>query len=259
MRILITGAAAGIGAEAVKLFKADGHHVTAFDISEPPLVDHWVQVDLSQPAEIDRAVDAVTGSFDVLINNAGLPPRAGNQYAVLAVNFMALRQVTQRMISKLVDGARIVNTASRAGLMWHQNVDEVKALFALSTNDDLNDFITRHKIDEARAYNLSKEAVIAYTKSITTALLSRNIRANSVSPAPVATAILDDFMAVLGDRAAAALALPGRAATPQEVAQVIYFLASENSSWIKGHDVLVDGGVSAMVSAQELNITLVEV
>ena len=66
-------------------------------------------------------------------------------------------------------------------------------------------------------------------------------------------------MAALGDRAAAALALPGRAATPQEVAQVIYFLASENSSWIKGHDVLVDGGVSAMVSAQELNITLVEV
>lgn len=96
--------------------------------------------------------------------------------------------------------------------------------------------------------------MIAYTKGISRTLLARGIRANTVSPAPVATGILDDFMASLGDRAAAALALSGRAANPEEVARVIAFMASEGSSWVKGHDILVDGGV-----AQQLAIELEEV
>ena len=61
-------------------------------------------------------------------------------------------------------------------------------------------------------------------------------------------------MASLGDRAASALALPGRAASALEVAQVIVFMASDESHWIKGHDILVDGGVSAMITASALDL-----
>lgn len=258
MRIAITGAATGIGAETVKLLKAEGHEITAFDIVRPDSVDTWVQVDLSDTGAIAVAADSVVGCFDVLINNAGLPPREGNQAKLLSVNVFGLRAMTRAMLPRLADGARIVNIASRAGLMWRENIDEVKALLALDGPENLAAFLADREIDPTRAYNLSKEAVIVYTKGLTKALLARGIRANSVSPAPVATGILDDFMAALGDRAAAALALPGRAATPEEVAQVIVFLASETSSWVKGHDILVDGGVSAMVTAKELDFELKE-
>jgi len=259
MRIAITGAATGIGAETVKLLKAEGHEIIAFDIAKPENVDTWVQVDLSDMSAIAGAADSVVGPFDVLINNAGLPPRAGNQSKLLSVNVFGLRAMTRAILPKLADGARIVNTASRAGLMWRENIDEVKALLSLDGPEALAAFLAEREVDPTRAYNLSKEAVIVYTKGLTHALLARGIRANSVSPAPVATGILDDFMTALGDRAAAALALPGRAATPEEVAQVIVFLASDKSSWVKGHDVLVDGGVSAMVTARELGFELEEV
>lgn len=258
MRIAVTGAATGIGAELVKLLKADSHEITAFDIAEPANVDRWIEVDLSDMKAISAAAASAEGLFDVLINNAGLPPREGNQAALLSVNVFGLRAMTRAMLPKLADGARIVNTASRAGLMWRENIDEVKALLALEGPSALPDFITARGINPTRAYNLSKEAVIAYTKGLTRSLLPRGIRVNSVSPAPVATGILDDFMAALGERAAAALSLPGRAATPQEVASVIAFMASQESNWVKGHDILVDGGVSAMVAAQEFSLIFEE-
>lgn len=256
MHIAITGAATGIGAETVKLLKAQGHQITAFDIAESANVDRWIALDLSDMDAILAATAGLEGPFNVLINNAGLPPRENNQVKMLAVNVFGLRAMTRAMLPKLADGARIVNTASRAGLMWQENIDEVKALLSLEGPEALPEFVASREIDPMRAYNLSKEAVIAYTKGITRALLPRGIRANSVSPAPVATGILDDFMAALGERAASALALPGRAATPEEVAEVIVFMASDASNWVKGHDILVDGGVSGMVTAQQLDIEM---
>jgi NAD(P)-dependent dehydrogenase (short-subunit alcohol dehydrogenase family) len=258
MRIVITGAATGIGAEVVKLLKSDGHEVTAFDIAKPAQADHWVQVDLSDTSAVDQAVAGLDGPYDALINNAGLPPRDGNQVKLLAVNVLGLRAMTRAMLPKLADGARIVNTASRAGMQWQDNIAEVKALLDIHNPADLPHFVESRGIDPTRAYNLSKEAVIAYTKGLTQTLLPRDIRVNSVSPAPVSTGILDDFMAALGERAAAALSLPGRAAKPEEVAQVICFLASPASNWVKGHDILVDGGVSAMVTAQQLGLSFKE-
>lgn len=254
MRVAITGAATGIGAEVVRILKADKHEIIAFDIARPDNVDRWVEVDLSDLDAIAEACANVDGPFDVLLNNAGLPPRDGNQVKLLAVNILGLRAMTRAMLPKLAQGARIVNTGSRAGLMWQENIEEVKALLALDGQDALETFVTERKIDATRAYNLSKEAVVAYTKGLTKSLVARGIRVNSVSPAPVATAILDDFMAALGDRAAGALALPGRAATAEEVAHVIVFLASDESAWIKGHDILVDGGVSAMVTSDALGL-----
>ncbi len=254
MRVAITGAATGIGAEVVKLLKAQGAEVIAFDILRPENVDHWVEVDLSDMDAIASACNSVEGPFDVLINNAGLPPREGNQVKLLSVNVFGLLAMTRAMLPKLAKGARIVNTASRAGLMWQENIAEVKTLLALKSPTELKAFVSDLEIDPTRAYNLSKEAVIAYTKGLTKALVARDMRANSVSPAPVATGILDDFMASLGDRAASALALPGRAASALEVAQVIVFMASDESHWIKGHDILVDGGVSAMITASALDL-----
>ena len=86
--------------------------------------------------------------------------------------------------------------------MWRDNIEEVKALMALKGTTDLSDFVGRNGIDPVRAYNLSKEAVIALTMAETERLLRRDIRVNSVSPAAVSTGILDDFKKAFGDRAA---------------------------------------------------------
>lgn len=245
MRVALTGGATGIGAEVAKMLAEEGHEVTAFDIREPSGVAHWVETDLSDPASIKAATDAASGSFDALINNAGVPPRPGQQEIVLRVNYFGLAAFLEGMLDKLAPGASIVNTASRAGAHWRENLTEVRALMALSP-EALGQFIAAREIDHARAYNLSKEAVIVMNITWIEALLRRDLRMNSVSPAAVSTGILDDFAAAFGDRMAKNVARVGRPGTPEEIARTIVFLASPQSHWIKGQDIVMDGGMSAL-------------
>lgn len=252
MKVALTGGASGIGAQVAAKLQARGHHVTAFDISAPPAhADRWIQTDLSDPASIDAAIAAAPGPFDALINNAGLPPRPGQAALVLRVNFFGMRRFLTGMLGSLSEGAAIVNTASRAGAAWRENLGEVKALMALDAAD-LDPFIAARGIDATRAYNLSKEAVIALTVSMTGEMIARGFRMNAASPAAVSTGILDDFKAAFGDKVAKNLARVGRPGLPEEVADVIVFLASPESAWIKGQDIFIDGGMAALASAEAL-------
>ena len=254
MQVALTGAASGIGAAVAKKLKEGGHHVTAFDIVAPAAhVDRWVQTDMGDPASITAALASVQGPFDVLINNAGLPPRDGQAEAVLRVNFFGLRQFLFGMFEHLDDGARIVNVASRAGAAWRDNIAEVKALMACDPAD-LAGFVAAHNIDHVRAYNLSKEAVIALTMAETQQMVARGFRMNSVSPAAVSTGILDDFTKAFGDKVARNIARAGRPGTAEEIADVILYLASPQSAWIKGQDIVIDGGMSAMAIADALEL-----
>ena len=79
------------------------------------------------------------------------------------------------------------------------NLAQVKALRACSWGD-IDAFIQSHEIDDTRAYNLSKEAVIVETIATTEAFLAKGIRVNCVSPAAVSTGILDDFTKAFGPR-----------------------------------------------------------
>lgn len=254
MRIALTGGATGIGADVASKMKSLGHTVTAFDISEPQAgVDHWIQTDLSDPTSITNALNAADGQFDVLINNAGLPPREGLEDTILRVNYFGFRAFLEGMLDHLNEGASIVNVASRAGAHWRENLDEVKALMACEPTQ-LTDFIKTRDIGHVRAYNLSKEAVIVYTLAHTENLQSRGFRMNSVSPAAVSTGILDDFTKAFGEKVAKNIARAGRAGTPAEIANVIVFLASPESHWIKGQDIVIDGGMSAMAMTDALEL-----
>ncbi len=254
MRVALTGGASGIGAEVAAKLKAGAHHVTAFDISEPAAnIDAWIRTDLNEPASVAAAIEAADGPFDALINNAGLPPREGLEEVILRVNFMGFRSFLQGMLEKLNEGAAIVNVASRAGAAWRENLDEVKALMACQP-DDLSSFIADRGIDHVRAYNLSKEAVIALTVAETERMVARGFRMNSVSPAAVSTGILDDFTAAFGERVAKNIARAGRPGLPEEIADVILFLLSPDSAWIKGQDIVIDGGMSAMGLSDALGL-----
>ena len=250
MRIALTGGATGIGAAVAARFKEDGHEVTAFDITKPQAnIDHWIPTDFSRPDSIHAALKQTEGQFDALINNAGLPPRDGLEETILRVNFFGLKNFLDEMLDKLQPGASIVSTASRAGAMWRENLDEVKALIALDPSE-LATFIADRKIDPVRAYNLSKEAVIVMTMSLTESLLARNLRINTVSPAAVSTGILQDFATAFGDKVAKNIARVGRAGDPAEIAEVIVFLASSHSRWINGQDLVIDGGMSAIIGSE---------
>ncbi|MBG6175380.1 NAD(P)-dependent dehydrogenase (short-subunit alcohol dehydrogenase family) [Labrenzia sp. EL_208] len=254
MRVALTGGSSGIGAEVARKLAELGHEVTAFDITEPQVsVAEWIKTDLGNPVSIRSAVEAASGSFDALINNAGLPPRDGLEEEIIQVNWFGLRSLMDGMLDKLETGAAIVNTASRAGARWRDNLEEVKALMSLQP-DGLPAFISERGIDATRAYNLSKEAVIVMTMAETENLIARNLRMNSVSPAAVSTGILQDFAAAFGDRMAKNVARAGRPGQPEEVADAIIFLASPESGWIKGQDITIDGGMSAMSMSDKLDL-----
>lgn len=254
MRVALTGGATGIGAAVAAKLKAGGHEVTAFDISEPAQnVDRWIRTDLGDPASIKAAIDADDGPFDALINNAGLPPRPGLEQVILKVNYFGMKAFLDGMLDKLSPGASIVNTASRAGAMWRQNIDEVKALMAISAAD-VPAFIADRDMDATRAYNLSKEAVIVLTMAQTENMISRGFRMNSVSPAAVSTGILDDFVTAFGEGVAKNIARVGRPGLPEEIADVILFLASDDSNWLRGTDIVIDGGMGALAQTDMLGL-----
>ena len=254
MRVAITGAATGIGAEVAAKLGVAGHQVIAFDIAKPSgPIDGWIETDMADSQSIDAALAKAEGPFDALINNAGLPPRPGLEKKILQVNYFGLRRFLNGMLDKMSGEGAIVNTASRAGAMWRDNLDQVKALASMPEND-LDAFISTQGIDPTRAYNLSKEAVIVMTLAQTEQLLARGLRMNCVSPAAVSTDILKDFTAAFGERVAKNVARVGRPGSPSEIADVIIFLASSQSAWIKGQDIVIDGGMGAMAITDMLSL-----
>lgn len=254
MKVALTGGATGIGAEVAKKLSAQGCSVTAFDVSEPTDgVDTWIKTDLNNPASIAEAVQAADAGYDAIINNAGLPPREGLESVILGVNFFGFRSLLRGMLNKLNTGASVVNVASRAGAAWRDNLAEVKALMA-SDHADAEAFIKARNINHIRAYNLSKEAVIAFTIAQTEQMIAQGYRMNSVSPAAVSTGILDDFKTAFGEKAAKAIARAGRPGLPEEIADVIVYLAAPQSAWIKGQDIVVDGGMGAMGMTDALGL-----
>jgi NAD(P)-dependent dehydrogenase (short-subunit alcohol dehydrogenase family) len=253
LRVIITGCASGIGSEAARQLKQRGAEITGLDVGEPKAnVDCYLPVDLSRSASIDRAADALQGPYDALCNIAGLPCRPGLREQVLAVKVQGLRRLTRAVLPKLTPGDSIVNMASRAGQRWRKNIAQVIALLQLSDDPDLAAFCGVNGIDDVRAYDLSKEALIVWTISQTEALVTRGLRMNTISPGAVDTGILSDFLAAFSERATRQIARAGRSASATEVAEVVSFLASRESGWIKGTDSVVDGGKAAFATSDQL-------
>ena len=147
-----------------------------------------------------------------------------------------------------------MNLASRAGRDWMANAEQGKRLGALSFQDDIQAWVEAEGVDATRAYNLSKEAVILWTFAMSEPLLARGLRINSVSPSAVATDILDDFMTAFGPQVAKNVERIGRPGSAEEIAEICAFLLSPASGWIRGTDVLTDGGMGANALCDALSL-----
>ncbi|WP_424988855.1 coniferyl-alcohol dehydrogenase [Microbulbifer sp. S227A] len=246
---VVTGAASGIGAETARILRGAGATVIGVDRNPAAGVDRFHQVDLSDPAAIDALIAALPSGIDGLANIAGVPPTlpAGT---VLRVNLFGLQRLTLGLIPKLADGASIANLASLAGFGWAGALEQVKAALALSLGDDIEAFCEDQGLNAAeggRSYFLGKEALVVWTMQNRWTWRARDITMNCISPGPVDTPILGDFVQTLGDRAEEDMKVMDRAGTPQDVAPVVAFALGKEAKWFRGANLTVDGGMSGHI------------
>jgi NAD(P)-dependent dehydrogenase (short-subunit alcohol dehydrogenase family) len=246
-RYVVTGAASGIGhAVAEKLLSA-GAEVHSLDRNNPTAaVTRHLEVDLSNPRSIDAAVKQLEGSFDGLMNVAGVPGTAPAD-VVLAVNALAVRQLTESFVDRLRPGGTVTIVSSTAGFGWPARLDVISDLLSTDSFDEGAAWFKAHP-QQGNAYNFSKEVSTVYTMSMSLPMAQRGLRINAVLPGPVETPILRDFEDSMGKENLDGLkALLGRHATPDDIADAILFLAADQSRWINGHALVVDGGATGAV------------
>ena len=246
--IVVTGSSSGIGYECSQLLSEQGATVLGVDVTKNfDHVEEFYRADLSDPRTIDALVDVLPEGIDGLVNNAGLPPtRPARQ--LLAVNLLGLKRLTHGLIDKLADGASIVNVASLAGFGWRDSVEAIRASESVDFHD-LDAFMARWNItnEGGRSYFFTKEALIAWTMQNRWTWRERGIRMNSVSPGPVNTPIIGDFLATLGERAAQDARVMDRPGEASDIAPVVAFLLSDLSTWIRGTNIPADGGMSSNI------------
>lgn len=246
--LVITGVASGIGEETARIARLQGARVIGVDINPPKVeVDQFIAADLSSQDSIDALLARLPEGIDGLANIAGLPPTQSAD-RVIQVNLVGLKYLTLGLLPKLADNASIVNLASLAGVGWPDAVATIKAADRLSFTDTAA-FCEQHGIVGPRSYFFSKEALIAWTLQNRWTWRERGIRMNAVSPGPVDTPILKDFIETLGARAEEDMKTMDRPGRATDIAPVVAFLLGDGSIWMRGTNLAVDGGMHAHILA----------
>jgi NAD(P)-dependent dehydrogenase (short-subunit alcohol dehydrogenase family) len=161
--------------------------------------------------------------------------------------------LTELSISKMNKGASIVNIGSLAGIDWERRVDRISEFLKINDFPEVKAFCEKYGISDEDSYAFSKEALIVWTIMYGPSLFSQQIRMNNIHPGPVETPILHNFRETIGDRFRDQAAFLGKAATSTgNIAAVVSFLCSDESSWIKGANIPVDGGMMAALLKSRL-------
>jgi NAD(P)-dependent dehydrogenase (short-subunit alcohol dehydrogenase family) len=242
---VVTGAGQGIGAAILRRLHAEGATVIGFDRTPDRLVplcrslgprSAYQIADLTDHPALERAVQRVSeahGRIDILVNNAGILHYAAfcqttlEQWRqILAVNHEGHVFLTQRVVRHMTAAGygRIVNIASTEALAVEPMVS---------------------------AYAASKGAILAFTRSLAVELAPHGILANAVAPGCIHTPMsvingvdettTPEFLEWYVRRRKIPLARPGE---PEEIANAVLFLCSEECSYITGHTLVVDGGLT---------------
>ena len=246
-RFVVTGAASGIGHSVAEKLLASGAEVVSLDRNQPTAaVSQHVEVDLASPASIHAALEQLEGSFDGLLNVAGIPGTAPADQ-VFAVNALAVRELAQAFAARLKPGGSVVVVSSTAGFGWPQRLEAIREVLSTDGFEEGAHWFKEHPQD-GNAYNWSKEVATVFVHTMGLAFAQSGFRINAVLPGPVETPILQDFRESMGADAIDGLQqLLGRHATPDDVAEVVLFLASDKARWINGEAITVDGGVGGAV------------
>lgn len=239
---LVTGGSSGIGLATAERFAAEGARVFLTGRRQADLdaavqrIGHGavgVQGDISKLADLDRLYEIIrtqAGRLDVLFANAGggefVPLGEITEAHVdkwLGINIKGTLFTVQKALPLMPDGAAIVLNAS---------ITSMKALPAFSV------------------YSATKAALRSFARTWSVDLRKRKIRVNTISPGTIVTPGyknelgLDDAQIAELESQAAANAPLGRTGTPDEIAKGVLFLASDDSSYVTGIELFVDGGMA---------------
>src|SRR5256712_3930382 len=238
---LVTGGNSGIGLATAKQFVNEGAHVFITGRREPELAAAvkaigknvtGVQGDVSNLGDLDRLFAQIKrekGRLDVVFANAGVARYAplgkiSEEFynSIFDINVKGVLFTVQKALPLLSDGASIILNASIVGSK------------GLASNS---------------VYSATKAAVRSFARTWTTDLKGRRIRVNGVSPGPIDTPGLNDLVASTGGgeqrlKMLSNIVPLGRLGTPKEIAKAVGFLASDDSSYITGTELFVDGGMA---------------
>ncbi|AEG70862.1 coniferyl-alcohol dehydrogenase [Ralstonia solanacearum] len=245
--IVVTGVSSGIGAETARLLRFHGARVIGVDRNAPgTTLDGHVQADLSTPQAIEAAVAQLPSRVDALCNIAGVPGTAPVDL-VARVNYLGLRHLTERLLPRMPEGGAIVNVASILGAEWPQRVEQHKALAGTAGFEAGAAWLAAHPVPQPACYQYFKEALIVWTLTQSQPwFLRHSVRMNCVAPGPVFTPILGDFVTMLGaERVERDAHRMKRPAYPDEIAPVIALLCADETRWVNGVNLPVDGGLAS--------------
>jgi NAD(P)-dependent dehydrogenase (short-subunit alcohol dehydrogenase family) len=238
---VVTGGCSGIGLATVRRFAQEGANVVIGDLDEdrgPSVADsvagRYVPCDVTEPDDVDRlfAIAHWTyGTVDVAFNNAGISPPEDD--SILETSLEAWRRVQEVNLTSVYlccqtaipymrqqQRGSIINTASFVAVMG--------------------------AVTSQISYTASKGGVLAMTRELGVQFAREGIRVNALCPGPVNTPLLRELFANDPEMAQRRLVhIPaGRFAEPEEIANAVVFLASEESSFVTASTFLVDGGIS---------------
>jgi NAD(P)-dependent dehydrogenase (short-subunit alcohol dehydrogenase family) len=237
--VLVTGGSSGIGLAAAVAFAAEGAHLIVTGRDPAALADarerlgdsaRTVISDASRLADIDALVADITateGHLDSVFVNAGsaaLAPFGGIAEASLDdmvdVHVKGPYFLLQQLAPLLAPGSTVVLNGSVAALRGMPGMS---------------------------AYAVGKAGLVSLAGSLAAELLPRGIRVNAVSPGAVATPAMIRTPMPEEARAAMLAQIPlGRPASPEEIASVVLFLSSPESAYVVGHNLIADGGMTAV-------------
>lgn len=243
---LITGAGSGIGRESALLFASEGARIVVADVQEAAAKETvdaihakggeaiFVRADVAQPADCERMVAEAERRFErlrILFNNAGImDSRDDNAMTTeeevwertMAINLKGVFLCCKYGIPALrrAGGGSIINTASFVAFLG-------------AATPQL-------------AYTASKGGVLAMTRELAVIHAREKIRVNALCPGPLRTELLMKFLNSEEKRQRRLVHIPmGRFGEAKEIAKAALFLASDDSSYMTGASLMVDGGITA--------------
>ncbi|WP_440770054.1 SDR family NAD(P)-dependent oxidoreductase [Natronorubrum sp. DTA28] len=244
--VVITGAASGIGEETAKRCAEEGARVVVTDVDTPggeeTVADieaaggeaEFRELDVTDSERFDEVVDAVAEEYgiDVMINNAGTGHPGGS---LEDVDDAVRDFVIDVNIKGVWNGCAAALPHMKA--QGHGSIVNVGSLASILG------------LPKQAAYSTTKAAVLNMTRTIAAEAGPYGVRANAVCPGFTETQMLDQYLATQDDPEAAQQAMAEdyplkRLGKPEEIADSILFLASDEASFVSGHGLVVDGGFS---------------